>query len=285
MSPAPRRILHVIPWYAAGGGVQRYVREIVAHQQSEGLEVTLLTTSSHADAEDPAHVRRIPAPLFLLRTPFAPAFRASIERAEADLIHVHGPNPLVDWSVLGIERPYVYSLYNPFPSSPRMAAPLIGFGKRLSRWAMERARGIAVLDPGLLQEPWVRAGIPVWHIPPGVDATVFRPLGLERRREVLFVGHIRPEKGLHLLIDALRELPHDLTLRVAGSVKYARSYANAQFARARRLLGDRFVWQADPTDEELARAFNEAGCVAVPSLGLETWNLVMLEAAACGAPV
>jgi glycosyltransferase involved in cell wall biosynthesis len=282
---APHRVLHVIPWFSVGGGVQRYVREILEHQRSEGLEVTLLTTSAHADREDPGHVRRVAAHLFLLRTPFAPAFRAEIERSDADLIHVHGPNPLVDWSVLGIERPYVYSLYNPFPSSPRVAAPFIGFGKRLSRWAMERALGIAVLDPGLVQEPWVRAERPVWHIPPGVDTRVFRPMGLRRRRQVAFVGHLRPEKGLHVLVRAMHELPADVELRVMGSVKYARSYARREFAEARRLLGDRFRWQPDPTDEEIARAFNEASCVAVPSTGLETWNLVMLEAAACGAPV
>lgn len=284
-SGGPRRILHVVPWLSAGGGVQRYVSEIVSHQRAQGLEVEVLTTSAHGEADDPEYVRRVSAPFFFLRTPFAPAFRSSIERAESDLIHVHGPNPLVDWSVLGIGRPYVYSLYNPFPSTPRLAKPVIRFGKRLSRWAMEGALGIAVLDPGLASEPWARLRGLVWHIPPGVDTQVFRPLGLQRRREVLFVGHLRPEKGLHVLIRAMRHLPEDVGLRVLASVKYARSYALRQFAQARRLLGSRFRWQTDPTDEELARAFNEAACVAVPSTGLETWNLVMLEAAACGTPV
>jgi glycosyltransferase involved in cell wall biosynthesis len=118
-----------------------------------------------------------------------------------------------------------------------------------------------------------------------VDTGVFQPLGVERRREVLFAGHLRPEKGLHVLIEAMRLLPDDVGLRVLASVKYARGYARRQLDQARRLLGGRLRWDRDPTDEELAHAFNEAAVVAVPSLGLETWNLVMLEAAACGAPV
>lgn len=280
----PAHVLHIVPWFAAGGGVQRYVREVVEHQRAQGLDVTLLTTSAHADESDPAYVLRVPAPLFVLRTPFAPAFRAAIERSEADLVHVHGPNPLVDWAVLGLERPYVYSLYNPFPALPRAARPLVGFGKRLSRWAIERSLGVAVLDPGLAQESWVGGDRPVWHIPPGVDHEVFRPQGLPRKREVVFAGHVRPEKGLHVLIDAMRLLP-DVRLRVLASVKYARAYAERERRRAAHLLGDRFAWESDPTDEDLARAFNVAGCVVVPSTGLETWNLVMLEAAACGAPV
>ncbi|MFN2431356.1 MAG: glycosyltransferase family 4 protein, partial [Gemmatimonadota bacterium] len=282
---APRSVLHVVPWFAAGGGVQRYVHEVMEHQRAGGLAATLITTSAHARAADPDHVSRVAAPLFFLRTPFAPEFRAAIERGPAELVHVHGPNPLVDWAVLGLERPYVYSLYNPFPSTPRMAVPFIRFGKRLSRWAMERSRGVAVLDPGLVQEPWVRAERPVWHIPPGVDTDVFRPLGLPRRREVLFVGHVRPEKGLHVLIRAMQRLPEDVHLRVLASVKYARAYAERQGRDARRLLGGRVHWEVDPSDGELARAYNEAACVAVPSTALETWNLVMLEAAACGTPV
>jgi glycosyltransferase involved in cell wall biosynthesis len=287
-SPAgegPRRILHVVPWFSAGGGVQRYVGEVLAHQREAGLEAELLTSSAYGAGDDPLHVRRIAAPFFLLRTPFSPAFRASIERADADLVHVHGPNPLVDWAVLGLERPYVYSLYNPFPSTPRLAGPLVGFGKRLSRWAMERALGIAVLDPGLVSEPWVPGSRPIWHVPPGVDARTFRPLGLPRRREVLFVGHVRPEKGLHVLLQAMRRLPADVQLRVLATVKYARDYARDRLAQGRRLLGDRLEWVEGAGDAELALAFNEAAVVAVPSVGLESWNLVMLEAAACGAPV
>jgi glycosyltransferase involved in cell wall biosynthesis len=282
---APRRLLHVVPWFSASGGVQRYVREIAARQHAQGLEIEVLTTSAHGDDADPAYVRRIKAPLFLLRTPFSPAFRAAIERTPADLIHVHGPNPLVDWSVLGLERPYVYSLYNPFPAVSGLAIPALRFGQRLSRWAIERARGLALLDPDIVRERWVPVRGPVWQIPPGVDTSVFRPLGVARRREVLFVGHLRPEKGLHVLVEAMRRLPADVGLRVLASIKYARSYAVRERRRATRLLGSRLVWQTDPTDAEVALAFNESGCVAVPSTALESWNLVMLEAAACGAPV
>ncbi len=282
---APRRLLHVVPWFSASGGVQRYVREIAARQHAQGLEIEVLTTSAHGDDADPDYVRRVKAPLFFLRTPFAPAFRSAIESTAADLIHVHGPNPLVDWSVLGLERPYVYSLYNPFPAVSRLAVPALRFGQRLCRWAVERAQGVAILDPEIVREPWVPVRGPVWQIPPGVDTTVFRPLGLPRRREILFVGHLRPEKGLHLLVEAMRRLPEDVGLRVLASIKYARGYALREHRRARRLLGSRLVWRMDPTDAELARAFNETGCVAVPSTALESWNLVMLEAAACGAPV
>jgi phosphatidylinositol alpha-mannosyltransferase len=96
---------------------------------------------------------------------------------------------------------------------------------------------------------------------------------------------VRPEKGLHVLLQAMRRLPSDVGLRVLATVKYARGYARDRRAEGGRLLGDRLHWVEGATDAELARALNEAAVVAVPSVGLESWNLVMLEAAACGAPV
>ncbi|MBI4306848.1 MAG: glycosyltransferase, partial [Chloroflexi bacterium] len=43
-------------------------------------------------------------------------------------------------------------------------------------------------------------------------------------------------------------------------------------------------FSVDPGPEQLVDAYCRAGCVVVPSLGLESWNLVLLEAAACRAP-
>jgi phosphatidylinositol alpha-mannosyltransferase len=83
----------------------------------------------------------------------------------------------------------------------------------------------------------------------------------------------------------MTRLPSDVRLRVLATVKYARGYARARLAEGRRLLGERLDWVEGASDADLARSFNEAAVVAVPSVGLESWNLVMLEAAACGAPV
>ena len=50
----------------------------------------------------------------------------------------------------------------------------------------------------------------------------------------------------------------------------------------KRLLGDRVKFVLSPDRPTLIDAYNRASCVVVPSLGLESWNLVLLEAAACG---
>jgi phosphatidylinositol alpha-mannosyltransferase len=98
----------------------------------------------------------------------------------------------------------------------------------------------------------------------------------------VFVAHVRPEKGLHVLVDALEMLP-DVRLEVFATVSYERGYFDRLRVGAAARLGDRVRFVVDPTREQLVDAYNRAGCVVVPSLGLESWNLVLLEAAACGA--
>jgi glycosyltransferase involved in cell wall biosynthesis len=120
-------------------------------------------------------------------------------------------------------------------------------------------------------------------VPPGVDHTRFRDLHLERDpNTVLFVGHVRPEKGLHVLVEAMGHLPQR-RLEVVAAVSYESKYYEGVKRRAASLLGGRAVFRENLTPEELAEAYNRACVVVAPSLGLESWNLVLLEAAATGA--
>jgi glycosyltransferase involved in cell wall biosynthesis len=125
-------------------------------------------------------------------------------------------------------------------------------------------------------------GPKLYVLPPGVDHQQFRPLGVPRDEScVLFVAHIRPEKGLHVLVEAMSRLPR-LRLEVLCTVSYEAAYFRRVRGDARRLLGDRVKFVLSPDRPTLIDAYNRASCVVVPSLGLESWNLVLLEAAACG---
>jgi phosphatidylinositol alpha-mannosyltransferase len=120
-------------------------------------------------------------------------------------------------------------------------------------------------------------------VPPGVDHARFRDLGLQREADtVLFVGHVRPEKGLHVLVEAMAHLPR-CRLEVIAAVSYESKYYAAVKRRAASLLGGRVRFRENVAADELVEAFNRAGVVVAPSLGLESWNLVLLEAAATGA--
>ena len=154
-------------------------------------------------------------------------------------------------------------------------APRFGFGLPLSvNGRLPRSEAAEGVGGGVS---------PLRLVPPGVDHTRFRDLRLERDPDtVLFVGHVRPEKGLHVLVEAMARLPRR-RLEVVAAVSYESKYYEAVRRRATSLLGDRVLFRENVAPDVLNEAYNRAAVVVAPSLGLESWNLVLLEAASTGA--
>jgi glycosyltransferase involved in cell wall biosynthesis len=99
---------------------------------------------------------------------------------------------------------------------------------------------------------------------------------------LLFVGGLLRGKGLDLLLEALRDLPSRVRLRVVGTGRqrelFESTVRDLGVAERVELVG--FLDRA-----ELDRAYAEAACVVVPSRSPETFALVGPEALVRGAPV
>ena len=136
-------------------------------------------------------------------------------------------------------------------------------------------------------------------VAPGVEHALFSPgdpegartaLGLGPEPVLLFVGRVQPLKGLDLAVETLGALgPHTgrAQLLVVGGP--SGQHGRAELARVRRLvaaagLGDRVRFVAPQPHHRLATYYRAADVVLVPSRS-ESFGLVALEAAACGAPV
>ncbi len=96
---------------------------------------------------------------------------------------------------------------------------------------------------------------------------------------LIFIGRLSTEKGLHILLRALGQLP-DVTLKIAGDGP-ERAALEREFANV--LPRVRFLGQL-PHARLLEELCASSVCV-VPSLGSETFGLSALEALACARPV
>ena len=98
--------------------------------------------------------------------------------------------------------------------------------------------------------------------------------------QVLFVGRVVAEKGLHVLLQALA--PVDATLTVVGD-GLALPAARRQAADLR--MSARVEFEGWLSGAALAAAYRRAAVVAVPSVWPEPFGLVGLEAMAASKPV
>ena len=136
-------------------------------------------------------------------------------------------------------------------------------------------------------------------VPPGVDHAFFSPgdrsgaraaldLDVGSRPVLLFVGRIQPLKGLDVAVETLASLEHrDAVLVVVGGTSGPAGDAHlADVTQRARDLGvaDRIRFVPARPHHLLSTFYRAADVVLVPSRS-ESFGLVALEAAACGAPV
>lgn len=95
---------------------------------------------------------------------------------------------------------------------------------------------------------------------------------------VLFIGRHEPRKGLEVLLEALPALPPDTRLWVAGTGP------DTERLRARH-DDPRVEWLGRIDDDERDRRLRGATVFCAPSLGGESFGIILLEAMAAGTPV
>ncbi len=116
----------------------------------------------------------------------------------------------------------------------------------------------------------------------GVDAARFEAADpwprREGRRVVLFVGRHEERKGLAVLLQAAASLPPDVVVWVAGEGP------QTDELRA-RFPSERIEWLGRVSDAERDARMTAADVFCAPSLGGESFGVILLEAMACGTPV
>lgn len=95
---------------------------------------------------------------------------------------------------------------------------------------------------------------------------------------VLFVGRHEPRKGLDVLLGALEHLPADVRIWVAGT-------GPDTAALMARFDDERVEWLGRIDDDERDRRLAGADVFCAPSLGGESFGVILLEAMAAGTPV
>lgn len=281
------------------GGVAEHVLQLAKAVDSQGFQSTVLAPLTPNPNFRP-DVRiwpvgpavAVPTNGSIARICLARNLSAEVKAALAaiapDVVHLHEPfMPLLPFAALRHSSAVNVATFHANPGQDagfRFVAPLLRhFCRQLAgRIAVsETARSFAArYFPGDFEI------IPNGVVPERFATATPYPEFLDETPTILFVGRLDERKGFPVLLRSYAELRRR---RVPARLVVVGAYTAAQVARFRsaidreRLGGVVFAGHASP--EALARYYQSSSIVCVPSLGNESFGVVLLEAMAASKPV
>ncbi|MGH9297445.1 MAG: glycosyltransferase family 4 protein [Acidimicrobiales bacterium] len=289
------------------GGVQGQVRALAGELARRGLEVAVVTPFAKGAGPSP-----LPASVELLRAgrgiglpvngsvaPVAPTPLAAASAIRAlssfrpDVVHVHEPlvpgPPLA--AVLAGPRPIVATFHRAGADRLYRAAGRV-FGPVAGR-RIDVAIAVSAAAAVTAGEVFGRHLEAIGEVGNGVELSRFQRARLPFEGDpstsrtwkngeypvVAFAGRHEQRKGLAVLLDAFAGLAEDVRLDVIGDGPESASL------RRRSAGAPRVCWRGAVDDEELARVLARADVFAAPSVGGESFGVVLLEAMAAGTAV
>jgi phosphatidyl-myo-inositol alpha-mannosyltransferase len=278
------------------GGVGNHVRGLAPELRRLGCHVDVLAPASRP-VREPGFVGlggSVPVPYngSVARIAFGPRTRARVRGALAagryDLVHVHEPlSPSAGMLAVKAARVPVVGTFH--ANLDRSLA--VTLGKPLLRRTFDRLDARIAVSPSA-RDTWQRwFGGSMVVVPNGVGGEFFaKPEPLAGYRDgdptVLFVGRMEPRKGLVYLVRAFLRLKPSfprLRLLVVGRGD-GKQQEKLMAMVPPRLRTDVSFVGAVP-QEDLPSYFASADVFCAPSLGGESFGIVLVEAMAIGLPV
>ena len=301
------RIALVSPYdFPYPGGVTKHITSLTESFRRRGHQACIIAASSQGTdgvAPDVVQISSFVVPVpysgSVARITFSPflahRMRALLRRETFDVLHLHEPTtPTLPWVALRQAQNL----------SPQTALVGTFHAYRERRaWPYEWARPIFGrivdgLDGRVVVSQAARDYISSYFpghyrvIPNGVDVALFGNRSLEPLPQfsdglnILFVGRLEPRKGFCYLIEAYARvkvvLPQARLLVVGPYTVHDRLPFERELRRL-RLGGVHFIGYV--SDQELARYYQTGHVFCAPSIGFESFGMVLLEAMAAGTPI
>jgi glycosyltransferase involved in cell wall biosynthesis len=297
---SPRVLMLGMGWFPGTiGGLDRYYRSLFERLP----EATGVVVGPAGNAPDTIHAAsRQDLPLAKRLGGFWRAAQHAARGVEVVDAHfaLYAAAPLLIGALRG--RPAVFHFHGSWAEESVAAGDSSRVKHRLrralERRVLRRADAHIVLSAAFRRVLVERCGVPPWGIhvwAPGVALDKFTPGDRPRARArlgidpsafvVVCARRLVPRMGIDGLLDAWAAIEHDLPdgslLLVAGEgplfAALSERAARPPLAGGVRMMG----WLSDA---ELIDAYRCADVAAVPSVAVEGFGLVVLEAAACGTP-
>lgn len=311
------RILSCVVSPGHGGGAENAALELARAVHDRGHEVTLarmaVADNQHVNGITIRDYRVKDAPL--LPKPYSNVFSRSriidaIDPALYDLVHLHNTHPAMALAQLArrclrVGLPYVVTTHglvetlnsrHIFRTNPLLGYVIGWTVDRPLKFVVRHAKKVAVLS---MSEAPLLAGlnvapkniIPIYN---GADPRFLLPYRAsvdvrsryhipKDRQIILFVGNLKKNKGVEVLLKAVAKVENINAVVVGAATQPGYEQSLLRLAEELKIV-DRVVFAGRVSDEELMAWHNTAMVFVLPTLG-DTFPLVVLDAMAAGKPV
>lgn len=215
-----------------------------------------------------------------------------LKREKFDLLHFHGLSPFLGFQILEIaKRLKIINVFTFHANLDRsFLAQIFPLVPEFYFDYIHRQTNGAMAVSQASRKPLADFKVPVKIIANGVDLERFCPQGSQIHRftdgaiNLLFVGRLDERKGVWLILRAFRRLSErfkDLRLLIVGEgplLGQLKREIRKWHLKNVELLGK-------VPEEELDSYYRTAHIFCAPSLGGESFGMVLLEAMASGLPV
>lgn len=276
-------------------GWAHYSLSVLEALRGAGVDVTVLTTRNSPPEAGPASLRLLPTVeprepgMIAAQLRALPAARRAL--AGCDVVHcaVELFAPLA--AVAAGSRPLILTGHGTYVRLPARS----GAAGLIYRRAFSRSTLACVSHYTATQAQLALPGARTVVIPNGINAGRFAglPPAPKDGHTVLFVGALKPRKGVLALVEAMalvRDQVPGARCWIAGALDQEPAYVE----QVRAAIGDKGLSESVELlgripNDDLLRRYATADVFALPSLNLggrfEGFGLALLEASAAGLPV
>ena len=287
--------------FAIPGGVKNHVCDLASALRNQGNSVYVIAPSSNpaitSKIPNFIQIARFPSaaktgsipPHFLINPAVIPRLQKLLKSEAFDLVHIHEPLiPPLCLSTLLHKKTPLFATFHTYNENGQFAYKL--FRPLFNSWLKRLAGRIAVSIPA---KNYIEAYFPYDYriIPNGVclekfsNTSAVSPQLTPGYFNLLFVGHAQfKRKGLRYMLEAYRILKKEypqLRLIIAGTKWAGRSQP---IELDDTDLAD-ILYLGTVSDAELASLYRSVDVFCAPSIGDESFGMVLTEAMASGAPI
>jgi len=293
-SPGKLRVLQVGKFYPPHmGGIETHLQALCGALRNHAEVRVIVSSEGRETVEetiDSVPIARLSTWLAAFSTSISPAMVSRIRRSEADLVHIHLPNPAAVMAYLasGHRGRLVVTYHSDTVKQKilgRMFEPLLNA-------ALRRSAAIIATSPNYVAtSPVLQAFRDRCHvIPYGIDTAQFEQCAPEAvrsvrerygKRLIVSVGRLVYYKGFDVLIRAMASVRAKLVIVGDGPLR-----AELETLAAQLGVRDKVVFAGEINNACVTPYYHAADLFALASVARsEAFGIVQIEAMAAGLPV